>query len=252
MKPVHSLVLIVVVLMCGAGSLPAQPVGQGNAAPASGSCPAKSTDPANKVLDSMDALARRFSSVRAAFVWDQYESVVNEHTVQSGVMWVSKTPRGMEMAADIGNAAGAQGQQKYVVFKEGRVQVYQPAIDQLTEYSAGKNREAVESFLVLGFGGGGHKLCENFSIAYAGRENVHGQATDKLELTPLKASVKGIFNRIILWIDADGISVQQKFIEPATGNYRLATYNHIEINAKINDKVFKAPITSKTHKIVQQ
>lgn len=257
MRRTHpSILLVVTVLLCS-GWLQAQPVGQNQSkagavsvAQAAGSCPTTGADPLNKVLDSMDGLARRFSSVRADFIWDQYESVVNEHTVQAGVMWVRKTAKGIEMAADI-RPTGHDGQQKYVVFSGGKVQVYQPGIDQLTEYSAGKNREALESFLVLGFGGGGHDLCKQFSIAYAGRDNVQGRSTDKLELTPLKPSVRGLFERIILWIDSEGISVQQRFIEPSTGNYRLATYSNIDLHAKVRDEVFKVKITPKTQIIHQ-
>ena len=56
-----------------------------------------------------------------------------------------------------------------------------------------------------------------------------------------------MFSNIELWIDdARGISVQQKFIEAESGDYRLAKYSNIKINEKIPDENFKLKTTNKT------
>jgi outer membrane lipoprotein-sorting protein len=75
---------------------------------------------------------------------------------------------------------------------------------------------------------------------------VQGVNAAKLDLTPKSPKVRAMFNRIILWIDpARGVSVQQQFCDP-DGNYRLAKYNNIRLNEKINDDVFKLKTTSHT------
>jgi outer membrane lipoprotein-sorting protein len=126
-----------------------------------------------------------------------------------------------------------------VLFSEGKVQVYEPKLKRVTSYDAGKNREAVESFLVLGFGGGGHDLLKSFDVKYLGTEDVGGVNAAKLELTPKSDRVRNIFAKIWLWIDpARGISVQQQFFEPS-GDYRLAKYSDIELNQKISDNAFR-------------
>ena len=49
---------------------------------------------------------------------------------------------------------------------------------------------------------------------------------------------KKMFSNIELWIDdARGVSVQQKFIEAESGDYRLAKYSNIKINEKLSDEI---------------
>lgn len=193
------------------------------------------------VLELMDRTAANFHTVETDFVWDQYSKVVDDHDKQSGKMYFRRVGNSMEMAADI-----VAPDKKYVLFKGGKVQFYQPKIDQATEYDAGKNKADFESFLVLGFGGKGHDLEKTFDVRYEGVETVNGSSTFKLELTPKTARGKGIFQTITLWIDRErGVSVQQKFVE-SSGDYRLATYNNIKSNAKLENEVFQLKVTAKT------
>jgi len=195
----------------------------------------------DSILSRMDATAANFRSAQADFTWDQYQKVVDETDKQSGKVYFRRQGKETEMAADI-----IAPDQKYVLFTDSKVDVYQPKIDQVTRYSAGKDREAVESFLVLGFGGRGHDLMKQFNLTYDGMESAQGVNAAKLTLQPKSPRVANVFNRIILWIDpARGISVQQQFFEPS-GNYRLTKYSNIQLNQKIPDSVFKLKTTSKT------
>ena len=125
--------------------------------------------------------------------------------------------------------------------------VYVPSAEQVTQYDAGKNKADFETFLVLGFGGSGRDLQKSFDVKYAGMEQVQGINAGKLELTPKSQKVRNMFATITLWIDpARGVSVQQKLLEPS-GDYRLATYNNIQLNKRINGEVFKLKTTSKTN-----
>lgn len=193
------------------------------------------------VLNLMDKTAANFKTVETSFVWDQYQKVVDEHDTQEGTMYFRRSGQNVETAADI-----TKPDKKYVLFTGGTVQVYQPKIDQITKYNAGKNRAAFESFLVLGFGGRGHDLQKSFEVKYGGTETIDGTPTYKLELTPKTQRVKNLFQTITLWIDqARGVSVQQKFVEPS-GDYRLASYKNIKMNEKLPPDVFKLKTTSKT------
>lgn len=197
------------------------------------------------VLNLLDKTAAEFKSVETEFAWDQYQRVVDEHDMQSGTMYFRRAGNNVEMAADI-----SKPEKKYVLFAEGKVRVYQPKIDQETDYVAGKNRADFESFLVLGFGGRGHDLQKTFDVKYTGTEDVAGVKAYKLELTPKTARGKNLFQLITLWIDpAKGVSVQQKFQE-SSGDYRLAKYSNIKVNQKLPDSVFKLKTTGKT-KVVQ-
>ncbi len=207
------------------------------------------TNPAglDRVLTQMDAAARNFRSTEASFVWDQYQKVINDTDSQKGKIYFRRQGRETQMAADI-----TDPDRKYVLYSNGKVQVYQPKIDQVTEYSPGKNRSDLESYLVLGFGGGGHELLNSYEVKYLGTETANGTETGKLELTPKSPRVRNVIARILLWIDpARGISVQQQFFEPS-GDYRLAKYSDIQINQKVPDTAFKLKTTGKTRFVSTQ
>ncbi len=203
--------------------------------------PQSSSADLEKVLNHMDAVAASFRTAEADFVWDQYTKVVNETDTQSGKVYFRRSPKQVEMAADI-----TQPAPKYVLYQGSTVRVYEPRIDQVTVYDTGKNRADVESFLVLGFGGRGHDLQKSFDVSFQGYEQVGGVRAAKLNLVPKTAKGKNIFAHIILWIDpARGISVQQQFFEPQ-GDYRLAKYSNIKLNQNIAGDVFKLKTTGRT------
>jgi outer membrane lipoprotein-sorting protein len=193
------------------------------------------------VLASMDKAAANFRSAQCDFAWDQYQKVVDDHDYQKGTMYFRRQGSDVQMAANITSPA-----KKYVLFTGNMVSVYQPSIDQVTEYTPGKNKADFESYLVLGFGGSGRDLEKSFDVNYAGMEQVQGVDAAKLELTPKSQRVKSMFATITLWINpARGVSVQQKFQEPS-GDYRLAKYSNIQLNQKISGDVFKLKTTGHT------
>jgi outer membrane lipoprotein-sorting protein len=158
---------------------------------------------------------------------------VNDKEAQKGTVYYRRAGKEIQMLADIADPP------KSVLFSNGKVEVYEPKVKRVTTYEAGKNRDAVESFLVLGFGGSGHDMLKSFDVKYLSAENVEGVNAAKLELIPKSDRVRNLFGKIWLWIDpARGISVQQQFFEPS-GDYRLAKYSDFQINQKIPDNVFK-------------
>jgi outer membrane lipoprotein-sorting protein len=208
---------------------------------------ASSSADLEKVLSQMDAVTAGFKTAEADFVWDQYTKVVNETDTQSGKVYFRRSSKETEMAADI-----TKPTQKYVLYQNSAVRVYEPRLDRVTVYNAGKNRAEVESFLVLGFGGRGHDLLKSFDVSFEGYEQAGGGRAAKLKLIPNTAKGKNIFDHIILWIDpARGISVQQQFFEPE-GDYRLAKYSNIKLNQNIPGDVFKLKTTGRTQIINPQ
>jgi outer membrane lipoprotein-sorting protein len=200
-----------------------------------------------KILELMDRTAANFRTTQASFVWDQYQRVVNDTDIQKGILYFKRSGDRIEMAADI-----TDPDKKYVLFSGDKVRMYQPKIDQVTEYDTGKRRAEFESFLVLGFGGSGEDMVKSFDVIYAGEEKIGGSNTVKLDLVPKSDKVKKTFQHIVLWIDPKlGISVQQQFFEPS-GDYRLAKYSDIQLNGKIADSVFKLKTTSKTKTVSPQ
>jgi outer membrane lipoprotein-sorting protein len=199
------------------------------------------------VLTQMDGVARNFHTTEASVVTDQYQKVVDETETQKGKIYFRREGGEIQMAADF-----AEPDKKYVIYSGGKVQVYQPKIDQVNEYDPGKNRGDVESFLVLGFGGGGHDLLKSYDVKFLGQETANGVAAAKLELIPKSTRLRNNIARIWLWIDsAKGVLVQQQLFEPG-GDYRLAKYSDIQINQKLPENAFKLKTTGKTKFISPQ
>lgn len=209
--------------------------------------PSPTSPDLERVLGQMDKTAAAFRTTQADFVWDQYQKVVDETDTQKGRVYFRRSGDETQMAADI-----QEPDKKYVLFSDSKVQIYQPRIDQITVYNAGKNRTEFESFLVLGFGGSGHDLLKSFDVKYLGTEKVGEFNSAKLDLTPKSQKVRNTFAHIVLWIDpARGVSLQQQLFEPS-GDYRLAKYSTIELNQKISDSVFKIKTTPKTKTVSPQ
>src|SRR5215469_7703551 len=131
-----------------------------------------------KVLGEMDTAAASFHTTQANFDWEQYWKVVNDRESQKGTVYYRRVGKEIQMMADITDPP------KSVLFSDGKVQVYEPKLKRVTSYDAGKNKEAVESFLVLGFGGSGRDMLKSFDVKYVGAEEVGGVNASKLELIP--------------------------------------------------------------------
>ena len=236
----NCLSLLVAVLLVGLGPVPAP----------------RPTDSASldAVLKKMDAAAASFRTTQADFEWDRYERVIDEvDDVQTGVIYYRRNGKDIEMMANVkmdgSSPTTMKSEPKYVLFREGKIRLYQPKPDQVTVYDLGKKSSDFESYLVLGFGGSGQDLLKEFDVTYSGPETIRGVATAKLSLVPKSEKVRKQFKQIVLWIDVDrGISVQQQFFEPQ-GDYRLAKYWSIKVNEKINQDVFRLKTTSKTQTI---
>lgn len=202
----------------------------------------------------MDTAAASFRTTQAEFEWDAYEKVIDEvDDFQTGTIYYRRTGKEIEMMAEVKKAGSdltkLKPEPKYVLFSKGKIRMYQPKPDQVTEFDLGKDRSDFESYVVLGFGGSGQDLQKAFDVTYVAPETINGVATAKLKLVPKSAKVRNTYKQIFLWIDLDrGISVQQQFFQPQ-GDYRLAKYSAIRVNEKIADDVFKLKTTNKTQTI---
>jgi outer membrane lipoprotein-sorting protein len=208
----------------------------------SGSALAAPESSLEDVLKKMDDAAAKFRSAQADFAWTQYNKVIEDVSeTQQGKIYFRRSAKEIQMAADI-----MKPETKLLIFSDGKIQIFQPRMEQIDVYDAGSHREEFESFLVLGFGGGGHDMVKSFEVKYQGSEKIDGVDTEKLDLTPKSDKVRQQFAHILLWIDpARGISVQQQLFQ-ASGDYRLAKYSNIELNEKVPDGTFKLKTSGKT------
>ncbi|MHB1020879.1 MAG: LolA family protein [Acidobacteriaceae bacterium] len=206
---------------------------------------AATTPEAQKVLRELDAASLKFKSAQADFVWDTYERVINETDTQRGSISFKRSGKSTLMAAQFVDAPN-QPPSKLLVYRNGELKIYQPKIDQLTEFAAGKNRAQAESFLTLGFGGSGEELEKSWDVSYQGTETIDGVQTAKLDLVPKQQNVKNMFSHVTIWVDPErGVSLRQQFFEP-NGDYRTTNFTNIRYNTPVSGRVFEIKTTSKT------
>jgi outer membrane lipoprotein-sorting protein len=193
------------------------------------------------VLKTMDKAAASFQSAQADFVFNQYQAVVSETDTSKGTVYYRRAGQQIDMMADF-----KEPDAKFVLYKDGKLQVYQPKIEQVLEYTAGANHQEFESLMVLGFGGSGEDLKKSFDVTYQGEETIDGSPTARLLLIPKSEKVRTNLPQIFLWIDLQrGVSLQQKLMQ-TQGDYRLATYTAIKMPAKIGNDVFHLKTNGKT------
>lgn len=194
------------------------------------------------VLTQMDKSSAGFKTAQADFEWNNYQKVVDDTEKQTGqVSFRRNGNNDVETMFDITSPAAKQ-----VLFKGGKLSLYNPKIDQITEYEAGKNKTDVEAFLNLGFGARGHDLLKTYEVKMDGWETIDAVKTAKLELTALSPKVRSMFSQFILWIDPQrDIPVKQQVMEPS-GDYWLSHYTGFKLGSRIPEDVFHIKTTSRT------
>ncbi|HEY6969729.1 MAG TPA: outer-membrane lipoprotein carrier protein LolA [Candidatus Angelobacter sp.] len=199
------------------------------------------------VLSQMDNASGGFRSAQADFDWDNYQKVVDETEKQKGRVYFRRNGNDVEAMFDITTPVPKQ-----VLFKGGKIQLYNPKIDQITEYEPGKNKSDVEAFLSLGFGARGHDLLKSYDVKMDGWEAIDGVRTAKLELVAKSEKVRNMFNKFTLSIDPkQDVPLKQQVFEPS-GDYWLSHYTNIKLNARISDDVFRIKTTPRTRVVKPQ
>lgn len=196
------------------------------------------------VLSKMDQASVSFKSAQASFQWDQYSDLMKKiDDVQNGAVSFRRNNKGIDAVFDITSPAP-----KVILFtsKDGKLRIYEPRTDQVTQRDVTKNKSDVEAVMSLGFGGRGHDLLKSYQVKLIGWETVDNVKTAKLELVPKDDKFRNMVNRILLWMDpARDISLKQQFFEPS-GDYRLAHYTNPRLNEKIPDDAFKLKTSGNT------
>ncbi len=199
------------------------------------------------VLAKMNQSSRGFKSAQGDFEFQSYQKLTDETDTQKGRIYFRRTKNGVDAAFDIAGPAPKQ-----VIYKDGKLQIYEKKINQVTERNVGKNKSDVEAFLSLGFGASGDELQRDYDVKMDGWETVDGVKTAKLDLTPKKAKVQQTYNRIILWIDPErDVLLKQQFFEHS-GDYRLAHYTNMKLNERISDDVFRLKTNGNTKTVKPQ
>lgn len=198
-----------------------------------------------QVLAQMDASAAKFQSTQADISVDLYTAVVDEHRTQTGTTAFLHTGGVTEMSTRILTDNG-QPAETDLLYKNGELDMYQPAIRQETIISAGANRGEYDSMLTTGFGAGSKDLNAAWTITFQGMESIDGVQTAKLDLVPKDEKIRDNFSHFTIWVDPSrDISLKQAFFQPS-GDSRTVTYSNIRYNKPLSEKTFALHVASGT------
>jgi outer membrane lipoprotein-sorting protein len=132
-----------------------------------------------------------------------------------------------------------QPESKVILFRKNKAEIYLPKINQLQEYNLEQKSGLVEEFLLLGFGSEEGQLRKSYKIKYLKEEDLDGDTTAVIELTPRKESLAAQLTKIQMWVSEESwLPAQQQFFEPS-GDYLIARYNAVKVNLKIPSSTFE-------------
>jgi outer membrane lipoprotein-sorting protein len=199
-------------------------------AQAANQAPAKLT--LDYVLSMMDHAAADFRSLTAAIEHVKYTAVVKDTSTETGEIFVRK---------DAKERIDFQSPDPRTILRNGdNLYIYTPKINRVEEYNIGKNRAVVDQYLALGFGTRTDILRRNYEISLTGEEELDGHKAAILELAPRSDEQRKQISKVVMWIDQSSwLPIQQKFIEPGTGDYVMSHYTKVMKNLKLGDGKFK-------------
>ncbi len=182
------------------------------------------------LLARMDGAAAEFRGMRAKLRWVKYTAIVEDESVEEGVIKVLRGKEGefrllVEFHTPYSYFFAVRGE---------KAEIYRPRIATVEEYDLSNSKAALEQALLLGFGTGGRFLSEHYDVTWGGREAAAGEATVKLELVPKDEKMAQRIPRLEMWVaTASRQPVQQKLYLPTPGDYRLYTYTEIARNPRL-------------------
>lgn len=190
-----------------------------------------------RVLAEMDAASRRISSVTARITKASYTAVIDDTTIEHGIMWLARS--GQRRNRVRMRVEFTDPDQRSVAFAGNQAEIYYPKIQTVQVYDLGKHKALVEAFLLLGFGSSGKELAKDYQIRLAGAGAVEGVPAWKLELTPKSKKTREKIVKVELWLAKKGAyPVRQKFYAPS-GDTTTITYTEVRLNPKLKDSDLK-------------
>lgn len=190
-----------------------------------------------KVLSQMDAAAAKFQDAQADFSADIYTAVVQDHQLQKGTSAFRRANGAMEVMMHIAGDGSSSGE-RYILYKNGELDLYEPALKQETVIAAGANRAQVDSMMATGFGASGKDLTTAWTVTFQGMETVGGKQTARLDLVPKQENVRNNVSHATIWVDLSrDVSLKQIFYQPS-GDSKTVTYSNIRYNTHLPASLF--------------
>jgi outer membrane lipoprotein-sorting protein len=186
-----------------------------------------------QIFSHINESAKRLKTLSADLAYTKVTVLVNDFSTESGKMYFrnSKSP---DILIDFKTPAA-----KVILFKKDKAEIYQPLINQIQEYDLSQHASLVQQFLLLGFGTDSKEMEKVYEVKYMKEEQLGGDTTALLELTPRKQGLAAQLSKVQLWISEDSwLPIQQKFFE-AGGDYSIARYSSVKVNRNLASSIFQ-------------
>ena len=188
-------------------------------------------DTVASILERMDKAAPEFHAMTADVQMVTFTAILSDTTTEKGTLKMQRLKANNVRA--ILDFSAQTDSSRVIAFLGKTVRIYYPPEHSYQDYELGKSSQALNQFLLLGFGSSGTDLARSYEITPEGSDDVGGKSSTKLLLVPKDPKVKERLTKIDVWIPNDAAyPVQQQFFEPS-GNYRKVTYTNIQLNPPI-------------------
>ncbi len=186
-----------------------------------------------EVLSRMDDAAKHLKTLSAKLQYTKVTILVNDKSTEVGRVFFHKS-KSPQLLIEI-----EKPDAKAILIRKNKAEIYYPKMNQIQEYEFEQSSELVQHFLSLGFGTETGNLKKDWKLKYLGEEELEGETTAILELTPRKDSVAARLAKVQLWVSEESwLPFQQKFEEPG-GDYVLARYSAVKVNRQLPGSTFR-------------
>ena len=187
----------------------------------------------DSALKQVERQSKDFSSLLAdvsAVSHGSDGAVANE---LSGRLYMNKNG---DIRIRVGDGSGRE-----ILVTRSEVQEYDPAQQLVERYSLSKHKNRMEPYARLGFTTTGKDLKDDFLVTMLGEDNIRGERTLMLQLTPKRDRDRQFVNSITLWINqASWMPMRQVIEEVATGQTLTVEYEGTARNLNLNPDFFKS------------
>jgi outer membrane lipoprotein-sorting protein len=191
--------------------------------------------PLSEILSRMNDSAKNLKTVSADLEYTKVTVLVDDKSTETGRIFYRKS-KNPEILISI-----AKPEAKTVLFKKNKAEIFLPKINQIQEYNLEEQSGLVEQFFLLGFGTESDKLRKDYDFKFLTEEELDGDTTAVLELTPRSESTAAQLTKIHLWVSEESwLPVQQKFFQPG-GDYFVARYTAVRVNRQLPPSTFQIP-----------
>ena len=196
-----------------------------------------------EILSRMNDSAKNLKTISANIEYTKVTALVNDKSTESGRLFFRKS-KNPEILIDI-----QKPESKTILFKRNRAEIFLPKINQVQEYNLEGKSGLVEQFFLLGFGTEIGELRKTYDVKYLNEEELDGDTTAVLELTPRSEGTKAQLLKVQLWVSEESwLPVQQKFFQPG-GDYFLARYTAVKANRQLPSSTFQIKATEDAKRV---